>query len=93
MYIFADGATVENLSPSYIITRVKGVLALFRINGLKLLRPFKLTNYNICYDRAPSREELRKILDVADLRERVIITMLASGGLRIGKVSQSVPSE
>ena len=78
----------ENLSPSYIIILVKGVLALLRINGLKLLLPFRLANYNICCDRAPSQEELRKILDVAGLRERVIITMLASGGFRIGTLAK-----
>lgn len=78
----------EKLSPSYIIILVKGVLALLRINGLKLLLPFRLANYNICCDRAPSREELQKILDVADLRERVIITMLASGGFRVGTLAK-----
>jgi hypothetical protein len=78
----------ENLSPSYIIILVKGILALLRFHGLKLLPPFILANYNIYYDRAPSREELQKILDVADLRERVIITMLASGGFRTGTLAK-----
>jgi hypothetical protein len=85
---FVAHLQTENLSPSYIIILVKGVLALLRLNGLKLLPPFRLANYNICCDRAPSREELRKILDVADLRERVIITMLASGGFRIGTLAK-----
>jgi len=85
---FVAHLQTENLSPSYIIILVKGVLALLRLNGLKLLPPFRLANHNICCDRAPSREELRKILDVADLRERIIITMLASGGFRIGTLAK-----
>jgi len=35
-------------------------------------------------DRAPKPEELQRLLDVADLREKVIISMLALGGLREG---------
>jgi integrase len=34
--------------------------------------------------RAPTPEELQKILDIADLRERVIIALLAYGGFREG---------
>jgi len=85
---FVAHLQTEKLSSSYVIILVKGVLALLRLHGLKLLPPFRLANYNICYDRAPSREELRKILDVADLRERVIITMLAAGGFRLGTLAK-----
>ena len=35
-------------------------------------------------DRSPTPEELQKLLDIANLRERVIISMLALGGFRIG---------
>jgi hypothetical protein len=35
-------------------------------------------------DRAPKPEELARILDVADLRERAMISMLALGGFREG---------
>lgn len=51
---FVAHLQTENLSPSYIIILVKGVLALLRLNGLKLRPPFRLANYNICCDRAPS---------------------------------------
>jgi integrase len=73
----------QSTSPSTIYSRVHGVVALFRINGL-MLPPFGLANYYIYCDRAPSREELCKILDIANLREKVIIAMLALGGFRIG---------
>jgi hypothetical protein len=38
--------------------------------------------------RAASREELQKILDAASLRERVIITIMATGGFREGTLSK-----
>jgi integrase len=37
--------------------------------------------------RAYKKEEIRKLLSVADLRDRCIILMMASGGLRVGALS------
>ena len=50
---FVACSRTENMSSSTIITRVKGVLALFRINGL-ILPPVRLAKYNCSCDRAPS---------------------------------------
>jgi integrase len=38
----------------------------------------------VCKDRAPKPDELQHLLDVADLREKVIISMLALAGFREG---------
>ena len=57
---------------------------LFRINGLKLELPYKLQRYAITRDRAPTPEELARMLDLANLRGRVIVSMLALGGFRLG---------
>ena len=35
------------------------------------------------HDRAPTPEELQKLLDIGDLRGKVIVSMLALGGFRI----------
>jgi len=63
---------------------VKGVKALFRCNGLKLELPYSLPKRNVYSDRAPTLEELQHIIDIADIREKVIVSMLALGGFRIG---------
>jgi integrase len=42
-------------------------------------------------DRPYSREEIRKILDKADFRARVVILLLASTGMRIGAVGSLKP--
>jgi len=54
------------------------------VNGLKLELPYKLKKYTISTDRAPTPEELVHIIDLAKLREKVIILLLATGGFRVG---------
>jgi len=39
-------------------------------------------------DRSPKPEELQHILDMADLRLKVIVSMLALGGFRIGTLTK-----
>ena len=81
---FVANLQAENLAPGSVSNHVKGVKALFRCNGLKLELPYNLPKRSVYEDRAPTPEELQRLLDIADLRERVIITMLALGGFRIG---------
>ena len=81
---FVANLQAENLAPGSVSNHVKGVKALFRCNGLKLELPYSLPKRGVYEDRAPTPEELQRILDIADLRERVIVTMLALGGFRIG---------
>jgi len=63
---------------------VKGVKALFRNNGLQLKLPYKLRRRVKYRDRAPTPEELTKIIDLADIREKVIVSWMALGGFRVG---------
>jgi len=81
---FVANLQAENLAPGSISNHVKGVKALFRCNGLKLDLPYSLSKRGVYEDRAPTPEELQKLIDMADLREKVIITMLALGGFREG---------
>jgi integrase len=81
---FVANLQAEGLAPGTVSNHVKGVKALFRCNRLKLELPYSLSKRTVYEDRAPTPEELQKTLDLADLRERVIITLLALGGFRIG---------
>jgi len=74
----------QGLAPLRICNYVKAVKALYRVNGVDLKLPQPLSRRVIRKDRAPKPEELAKLLDVADLRERLIIFMLALGGFREG---------
>jgi hypothetical protein len=85
---FVANLQAENLAPGTVSNHVKGVKALFRCNGLKLELPYNLSKRCVYEDRAPTPEELQKMLELADLRERVIITLLALGGFRLGTLSK-----
>jgi integrase len=74
----------EGLSPLRICNYVKAVRALYRVNGVDLKLPQPLHRRVIRRDRAPKPEELTKLLDIAPLREKAIIALLALGGFREG---------
>ena len=85
---FVANLQAENLAPGTVSNHVKGVKALFRVNGLKLELPYSLSNRTVYTDRSPTPEELQRLLDIADLRLKVIVSMLALGGFRIGTLAK-----
>ncbi len=74
----------ERYSPGHIANCVKAVKTFFRVNGLRLELPYRLKRYVVSRDRAPTPEDLAGLLDLADLRAKVIVSMLALGAFRIG---------
>jgi len=85
---FVGCLQAEGLAPGSVSNHVKGVKALFRCSGLKLELPYSLPKRNVYSDRAPTPEELQQIIDIANIREKVIVSMLALGGFRIGTLVQ-----
>jgi len=81
---FIGNLQAEGLAPGTVSNHVKGVKCLFRCSGLKLDLAYTLSKRTVYSDRAPTPEELQHIIDMADLREKVIISMLALAGFRIG---------
>ena len=81
---FVGDLKATGIAPGTISNYVKGVKALFRINGIQLKLPYKLKRRVRYKDRAPTPEELTRIIDLADLREKVIVSLLALGGFRVG---------
>lgn len=53
-------------------------------NGLKLDLPFQSSKKVKYRDRAPTPDELQRIIEIADIREKTIISILALTGMRIG---------
>jgi hypothetical protein len=72
----------DGLSPGRVHGCAKAVKSLYRVNGVRLDLPYALSRRVIYKDRAPRPEELVKLLDISNLRERVIISMLALAGFR-----------
>jgi len=74
----------ERLAPGTISNHVKGVKALYRVNGIPLQLPYRLSKRVKYHDRSPTPEELQHLLQIADLREKVVISLLALSGFRVG---------
>lgn len=74
----------KGLAHSRISNYVKAICALYRVNSVDIKLPYSLSRRSVRKDRAPRPEELARLLDVADLREKVIASMLALGGFREG---------
>lgn len=78
----------EGLAPKTVGVRVAVVKTLYRVNGLIINSCRKLGGRERARDRAPTPEELKQIIDLAGLRGKVIVSMLALGGFREGTLSQ-----
>jgi len=78
----------EGLSTGRVHAVVKHLRTFYRVNGaeIKLQEPIsRRTTYK---DRAPQPEELARLLEISNLRERTIISLLALGGFRQGTLSK-----
>jgi len=85
---FIGDLRAEDLAPGTINNHVKGVKALFRSNGITLVLPHRLSKRIKYQDRASTPEELTKVTDLADIREKVIVSLLALGGFREGTLAK-----
>lgn len=74
----------QSLAPLRICNYVKAIKAFYRVNVVDIKIPQPLSQRALRKDRAPKPEKLVRLLDVGDLRDRVIISMLALGGFREG---------
>ena len=86
---FVGELQAEELAPGTVSNHVKGVKALFRASNLKLELAYSLSKRSIYKDRSPTPEELATLIDLADIRVKTIISMLALGGFRTGTLSKT----
>ena len=83
---FAIYLASKSLAPKSVAAWISSLKKFFNANGLKVDIEIPMKIFNIHEDFLPSKEDLRKILSEVDLRLKVIITMLASSGMRIGEL-------
>lgn len=82
---FADNLQEENgTAPATIYNMVKGIEFFFKLNGVTFRLAGRRSRWSVYDERAPTPEELQKTLNVADIRGKVIIAMMAVGGFRSG---------
>jgi site-specific recombinase XerD len=78
----------EGLKPGAVNNYIKSVKTFYRVNGVKIELSEPLSRRVTYKDRAPKPEELTKLLDIADLREKFMISAFALGGFREGTFSK-----
>lgn len=71
-------------SPGEVDNHAMTVKTFYRVNGIPIALPHSLSRKRVGMSHAPTPEELSKILGYADLREAVVVSMLALGGFREG---------
>ncbi len=64
-----------------IYTRLR---TFFNQNGIDVRLPRRYSLRSTYRDRAPTQEEIQKLIEIAPVRERAMIAMLATSGIRIG---------
>jgi integrase len=80
---FADNLQEENgMAPATVYNMVKSIQFFFRLNGVGFRMPYRRSRWGMYEERAPTPEELQKIISVADVRGKAIIASMAVGGFR-----------
>lgn len=80
---FIGELKAKRLASGTIANYVKGVKALFRVNGIELTLPYRIDRRVRYTDRSPTSQELQKMIDLGDIRDKVIVSILALSGMRI----------
>lgn len=81
----------KKLSPATISAYIAGLRHFYNINDMedlkwKKINSFKGEYYNVTEDRPYTREEIKILVDRADLRNKAIILLMSYSGLRIGAI-------
>jgi site-specific recombinase XerD len=76
-------------SSSTISTYIAGLTKFFTMNDIVGINWARVHNYepektNISFDRPHYREEIQQLIDKADYRNRAIILLMSSSGVRVG---------
>lgn len=78
----------KGLSSNSISTRLNAIYHFYDMNDVALskkkINMFKGESTRKVVDRAYTHEEIRKVLDISDLRTKIIILLMSSSGIRIG---------
>jgi len=72
----------DGLKPGTVNNCIKAVKTFYRVNGANIELTESLSRRVTYKDRAPKPEELAKLLDLADLRGKAIVSCLALGAFR-----------
>lgn len=86
---YIESMTSRKVSGAYILTNLSSLKCLLEENDVTTINWRKIKRAaprgaRFGKDRAPTLEEIRKVLSFCSPRERMIVLMMASGGFRVG---------
>ncbi len=81
---YVAGLQDKGLTPGRVNGCAKHIKTFYKINGIEVKLPYALSRRVTYKDRAPKPEELQRLLEAGDLRDKVVLSMLALGGFREG---------
>ena len=80
----------KRLAPATVSNYVSPIVHFFEMNNYilnwKRLKKFKAKHRPVVEDKAYTREQIKKLVEVAPLRDKAIILLMASSGMRRGAV-------
>ncbi len=74
-------------APHSVAEWIAHIKSFYKINNVDLPFARNLRGRTVSRDSAPKPEELQRVIDIADLREKVVVSMLALGGFREGTLA------
>jgi integrase len=81
---------VKQASPGTIHTHVAAIKHFYSMNDIELkwkkIHSFEGEFYRVVEDRGYTHEEIKKMVDVADIRDKALLLLMASTGMRLGAV-------
>ena len=84
---YVDKRVKEGMSGSFIESELKAVKSWLSWNSISITKKIKIPGANrrpsLKNETVPSQDDLKKILNAADTRERVAISLVAFSGLRL----------
>lgn len=83
----------RKLAPRTIRLRTAGLQSFLSLNDMeginwKKIKKFQGEFYNVAEDRPYTKEEIAKLLSVADIRNKAIILLFSSSGIRVGGLTK-----
>jgi integrase len=81
----------RNLSPASVSLYLAAITHFYQMNDVvinwKKLKKFKAKHYTVVEDRPYTREQIKALVDAAPLRDKCIILLMCSAGLRTGALA------
>jgi integrase len=84
----------KKLSPNSMGVCLNPIRHFFKMNDILAVNWHKINKFqgrkhNVVEDRLYTREEIQRLLEVGDPRNKIMILLMASGGLRVGDYSKN----